>query len=92
MKEAIVSGPSKKNLHVPLPPELHAGLKSQAQRVGEPVTVLARRAIEEHLIRLQREQLAEAIGEYADAMAGTGVDLDEDFEAASLETWEDLDR
>jgi len=92
MKEAIVAGASKKNLHVPLPPELHAGLKSQAQRVGEPVTVLARRAIEEHLTRLQREQLAEAIGAYADAMAGTGVDLDEDFEAAALETWADLDR
>lgn len=87
-----MSEPRKKNLHVPLPPELHAGLKSQAQRVGEPVTVLARRAIEEHLTRLQREQLAEAIGAYADAMAGSGVDLDEDFEAAALETWADLDR
>ena len=87
-----MSGASKKNLHVPLPPELHAGLKSQAQRVGEPVTVLARRAIEEHLTRLQREQLAEAIGAYADAMAGSGVDLDEDFEAGALEAWEDLDR
>ena len=87
-----MSGASKKNLHVPLPPELHAGLKAQAQRVGEPVTVLARRAIEEHLRRLEREQLAEAIGVYADAMPGSGVDLDEDFEAAALEAWEDLDR
>lgn len=87
-----MSGAGKKNLHVPLPPELHAGLKSQAHRVGEPVTVLARRAIEEHLTRLERERLAEAIGAYADAMAGSGVDLDEDFEAAALETWADLDR
>lgn len=87
-----MSGPRKKNLHVPLPPELHAGLRSQALRVGEPVTVLARRAIEEHVARLEREALAEAIGAYADAMAGSGADLDEDFEAAALHAWETLDR
>ena len=85
-------GPGRKNLHVPLPAELHAGLKSQALRVGEPVTVLARRAIEEHVAKLERAQLAEAIGAYVDAMAGSGVDLDEDFEAAALESWANLDR
>ena len=35
--------------------------------------------------------LASAIGAYADAMSGTGVELDEDFEAAALEGWADLD-
>ena len=35
--------------------------------------------------------LASAIGAYADAMSGTGVDLDEDFETAALEGWTDLD-
>lgn len=35
--------------------------------------------------------LGAAIGAYADAMEGTGVDLDEDFEAAALEAWADLD-
>ncbi len=35
--------------------------------------------------------LASAIGAYADAMSGTGVDLDQDFEAAALEGWTDLD-
>lgn len=35
--------------------------------------------------------LATAIGAYADAMSGTGVDLDEDFEAAALDGWTDLD-
>jgi hypothetical protein len=35
--------------------------------------------------------LAAAIGAYADAMEGTGVDLDEDFETAALEAWADLD-
>ena len=34
---------------------------------------------------------ASAIAAYADAMSGTGVDLDEDFEAAALEGWADLD-
>ena len=36
-------------------------------------------------------ELALAIGTYADAMSGTGVDLDQDFEAAALEGWMDLD-
>ncbi|MBW6455951.1 MAG: hypothetical protein K0A98_08680 [Trueperaceae bacterium] len=34
---------------------------------------------------------ATAIGAYADAMSGTGVDLYDDFETAALEAWTDLD-
>jgi hypothetical protein len=41
--------------------------------------------------RSQPTALASAIGAYADAMSGTGVDLDEDFEAAALEGWTGLD-
>ena len=35
--------------------------------------------------------IAAAIGAYVEAMIGTGVDLDEEFEAAALQTWADLD-
>jgi hypothetical protein len=35
--------------------------------------------------------LAVAIGAYVEAMIGTGVDLDEEFEAAALDAWADLD-
>lgn len=77
----------KKNLHVPLPTEVHQELKAQAQRVGEPATVLARRAIEDRVRALKREQIADEITAYADAMAGTEFDLDPALEAAGLEVW-----
>ena len=77
----------KKNLHVPLPTEVHQELKAQAQRVGEPATVLARRAIEDRVRALKREQIADEITAYADAMAGTEFDLDPALEAAGMEVW-----
>ena len=77
----------KKNLHVPLPPEVHQELKAQARRVGEPATVLARRAIEDRVRALKREQIADEITAYADAMAGTEFDLDPALEAAGMEVW-----
>ena len=40
---------------------------------------------------LEPATLAAAISAYIEAMAGTGVDLDEDFETAALASWTDLD-
>lgn len=77
----------KKNLHVPLPPELHANLKEQSRLLGAPTTALAREAIEEWLKRRKRERVAQELREYATRMAGTGADLDPDLEAASVENW-----
>lgn len=76
---------AKKNMHVPLPIELHAGLKEQAERRGAPATALVREAVEEWVERQKREQIAEELREYALEMAGTGADLDEDLEAAGVE-------
>ncbi len=78
-------GVVKKNIHVPLPIELHQGLKEQAERHGTAATTLARAAIEEWVKRQKRVQVAEELREYAIAMAGTGADLDEDLEAAGIE-------
>lgn len=36
-------------------------------------------------------QLAAAIGDDVDEMVGTGIDLDQVFEAAALESWAGLD-
>lgn len=77
----------KKKMHLPLPPELHADLREQAERYGVPATVLAREAIEEWLERRRRERIAEEIRAYAVEVAGTVADLDEDIEDAALETW-----
>lgn len=81
----------KKNLHVPLPIDLHSRLKEESQRLGAPATELAREAIEEWLKRRKREQVAEELRAYADAMAGTGADLDPDLEAAGIEAWSGID-
>lgn len=78
---------SKKNLHVPLPEDVHAELKAQAQRVGEPATVLARRAIEERVRALKREQITDEITAYATAMAGTEFDFDPAVSAAGMHVW-----
>lgn len=77
----------KKNLHVTVSRELDAELKDQARRLGTPATVIAREAIEAWVVRTRRERLAEEIGSYADAVAGTQSDLDEAFEAAGIEDW-----
>ena len=78
---------AKKNLHVPLSEDVHAELKAQAQRVGEPATVLARRAIEERVRALKREQVADEIAAYATAVGGTIDDFDPAISAAGMEMW-----
>ena len=82
----------QKKMHLPLSPELHADLKEQAELYGVPATALAREAIEEWLERRQRERVAEEMRAYALAVAGTGADLDEDFEGAGIEAWLEHER
>lgn len=75
----------KKNLHVPLPAELHADLKEQASHLGRPATAVARDAIEEWIRERKRERIAVELRAYATRMAGTGADLDAELEAAGVE-------
>jgi predicted transcriptional regulator len=77
----------ERNLHVTLPDELDAELKDQARRLGTTATAIAREAIEEWVARQKRERVAQEIRAYADAMAGTRVDLDEAFEAGGVHDW-----
>jgi predicted DNA-binding protein len=74
-----------KNLHVPLPAELHDQLREVAAQLGKPATVLAREAIERHLKGLKKQAIDAAITEWAAEFAGTELDLDSDLEAAGLE-------
>jgi predicted DNA-binding protein len=73
------------NLHVPLPAPLHQRLRAEAARSGRPATTLAREAIEAWIREREREQVSEAIAEYAVAEAGTGADLDTNLERAGLD-------
>jgi len=77
----------RKNIHVPLPPDLHEGLREQAERLGTPATTLARTAIEEWVERARREQEVDELRRYVAAMAGTESDLDAPLEQAGVETW-----
>lgn len=81
----------KRNLHVPLPPELHAGLKAQARRLRTPATVLARDAIEAWVKQSEQEQLADEIRAYAKAVAGSGAEFEEALETAGIEFLLDSD-
>src|SRR5437763_9902318 len=73
-----------KNLHVPLPAELHARLASEAKQLGRPATALARGAIEAWLEQRRQEQIAEDLRAFALKYAGTEFDLDPAFEAAGI--------
>lgn len=82
---------AERNFHVPLPKDVHAALRSEAERTGRPATVLAREAIESYLRRRRRIALHEAIAAYAAAHAGTPTDLDTALERAGVEHLLDLE-
>ena len=73
------------NLHVPLPEDLDAALRSECDRSGESKTQFAREAIALLLEQRHREALHQEIAAFAAAAAGTDHDLDAAFEAASVE-------
>ncbi len=76
---------STANLHVPLPGPLHQRLRAEALRSGRPATTLAREAIEAWIGEREREQVSEAIAEYATDVAGTSADIDPVLERAAVE-------
>jgi hypothetical protein len=82
-----MKAPSR-NFHVPLPEEVHAALRGEAERTGRPgrpATALAREAIEAFLQRRRKQALHEAIAAYAAERAGTEHDLDPVLERAAVE-------
>ena len=74
-----------KNLHVPIPAELHASLRAESKRVRRPTTALARQAIESWLDQQRKLARHADIAAFAEQHAGTDLDLDSDLEQASLE-------
>lgn len=80
-----MSANAKRNLHVPLPENLHERLRAEAARSGRAATTLAREAIESWIEERERQAVHEAIAEYANEMAGSTADLDEDLERTSVE-------
>jgi hypothetical protein len=73
------------NFHLPLPPDLHDELREEAERSGQPATVLAREALRTVLTHRRRQRLHAQIAAFASEYAGSDLDLDQDLERASLE-------
>ena len=78
-------GSLARNVHVPLPEQVHAALRGEAARSGKPATSLAREAIEAFLKRRWKLVLHEAIAVYASLRAVTKDDLELDLERAAVE-------
>lgn len=74
-----------KNMHVPIPEDVHAVLMAHAKATGESATSLARTAIERLVRDIQREERRARIAAFAAQYAGTEWDLDAGLEAAGLE-------
>lgn len=73
------------NLHLPLPDDLHSALRRAAASTDRPATEIAREALRNWLLAWERERLDEEVTAYAEAVAGSELDLDRALEAASIE-------
>jgi predicted transcriptional regulator len=74
-----------RNFHLPLPDDLYARLRAEAERTKQPATMLARQAIEAWLGQRRRAAIHKAISAYAAQHAGSHADLDPVLESAALE-------
>lgn len=79
------------NFHLPLTPELHEQLREEAERSGQPATVVAREALQLVLRQRRKIRLHAEIAAFASRHAGSDIDLDEELERAALESLRDID-
>lgn len=73
-----------RTFHLPLPDHLHEALRAEATEAHRPATEILRQALEEWLVARRRERMAADIQAYAEAAAGTALDLDADLEDAAV--------
>ena len=75
---------SMKNFHLPLPVDLYVDLRVEAERSSVTATTLARQALDEWLRQRRRSHLRREIEAYAEEVAGSPDDLDEELESAAV--------
>ena len=80
------------NFHIPLPEQLYTRLKEVAKRRHRPATQMAKQAVEYWLEEQEKLVLHEEIASYAANAAGSSEDLDPQFETASMEHLDDMER
>ncbi len=73
-----------RNFHLPLSEDLYLKLRDEAGKVGRPATALAREALEEWLHEREQQTVHEQIAAYAQAVAGSRDDLDEELESEAV--------
>ncbi len=74
-----------RKMNLPLPTPLHQALFREARRSGVPATRLAREILESWLAERERAEEALEIRRFAEAHAGSELDLDLGLEAAAVE-------
>ena len=79
------------NFHIPLPEQLYTRLREVAKRQRRPATQMAKQAVEYWLEEQEKLALHEEIAGYVAHAAGSADDLDNQFEAASLEHLDDME-
>jgi predicted DNA-binding protein len=82
-------GAAARNLHVPLPEEVHSELREASQQDGRPATAIARDAIEQWLAERRRRRIAEEITASISGLEGSELDLDPELESAGVECLRD---
>jgi hypothetical protein len=90
-RRCAMSSNIMRNLHVPLPEPTYRRLRTEAQRSNRPATEIAREAIDRWLAEQHRLMIHESVALYAADMAGSSADLDEEMEAAGVETMLSID-
>ena len=74
-----------KKLNLPLPVEMHEALFAESRETGVPATRLVRSVLEGWLQERRRERRREEIQRFAQACAGTELDIDSSLEASARE-------
>lgn len=74
-----------RKFHLPLPDDLHAALRREAELAHRPATELAKEALVAWPETKRRQRLAEDIQRFATAAAGAETDLHQNLEVAGVE-------
>ena len=73
-----------RTFHLPLSDEMYDALRDEAAAEHRPATEVVRDALSRGIQAQRRQRLADEIRLFAEAEAGTALDLDTELEAASI--------
>ena len=79
-----IIGDVVRTFHLPLPDEMYDALREEAAVERRPATEVVRDALSRWIQAQRRQRLADEIRLFAEAEAGTALDLDAELEAASI--------